>query len=52
MRGLLLTYVVVEAMFNVVAFAPHNMQIAIKHLAGFLLLIDCFCTISPSGDGS
>ncbi len=52
MKGLLLTYVVVKAVFFVVAFAPHNMQIAILHLAQLLLLIDCFCTIFPSGDGS
>ncbi len=52
MRGSSLTYVVVEAMSVVVAFAPHNMQIAIMCLAQSLLLIDCFCTISPSGDGS
>jgi hypothetical protein len=51
-RGLLLTYVVFKAVFVVVAFAPHNMQIAIKRLAQLLLLIDCFCTISPSDDGS
>jgi hypothetical protein len=52
MRGLLLTYVIVEAVFVVVAFAPHNMQIAIVRLAQLLLLIDCFCTVSPSGDSS
>jgi hypothetical protein len=53
MRGSLLTYVVVEAVFVVVAFAPHNMQIAIVCLAQqSLLLIDRFCTMSPSGDGS
>jgi hypothetical protein len=52
MRGSLLTYVVVEAVFVVVAFAPHNMQIAIVHLVRLVLLIDCFCTISPSGGGS
>jgi hypothetical protein len=52
MRGSLLTYVDVEAVFVVVAFAPHNMQIAIMHLAQSLLLTDCFCTISPSGDGN
>jgi hypothetical protein len=39
-------------MFVVIAFAPHNMQIAIVRLAQLLLLIDRFCTISPSGDGS
>ncbi len=47
-----MTYVVVKAMFVVVAFAPQNMQIAIMRLAQLLLLIDRFCTISPSGDGS
>jgi hypothetical protein len=52
MRGLLLTYVVDKAVFVVVTFAPHNMQIAIVHLVQLLLLIDHFCTISPSGDGS
>jgi hypothetical protein len=52
MRGSSLTYVVVKAVFVVVAFAPHNMQIAIARLAQSLLLIDRFCTISPSGDGS
>jgi hypothetical protein len=51
MRGSLLTYDVVKAVFVVVAFAPHNMQIAIVHLAQLLSLMDCFCTISPSGDG-
>jgi hypothetical protein len=51
MRGSLLTYVVVKAVF-VVAFALHNMQIAIVRLAQLLLLIDRFCTISPSSDGS
>jgi hypothetical protein len=51
MRGSLLTYVVVKAVFVVVTFAPHNMQIAIVRLAQLLLLIDCFCTISPSSDG-
>ncbi len=50
MRGLFLTYVVVEAVFVVVAFAPHNLQIETVHLSQLLLLIDCFCTISPSGD--
>jgi hypothetical protein len=50
MRGSLLTYDVVEAMFIGVPFAPHNMQIAIMHLAQLLLLIDRFCTISPSSD--
>jgi hypothetical protein len=54
MRGSLLTYVVAEAVFVVVAFAPppHNMQIAIVRLVQSIFLIDCFCTISPSGDGS
>jgi hypothetical protein len=52
MRGSLLTYDVVEAVFVVVTFAPHNMQIAFMLLAQLLLLFDCFCTISPSGDGS
>jgi hypothetical protein len=52
MRGLLLTYVVVKALFVVVAFAPHNMQIAIVRLVQLLLLIGSFCTISPSDDGS
>ncbi len=52
MRGSSLTYVVVEAVFVVVTFVPHNMQIAIVRLAQLLLLIDRFCTISPSGDGS
>jgi hypothetical protein len=52
MRGSLLTYVVVKAMFVVVAFAVHNMQIAIVCLAQSLFLIDCFCTSSPSGDDS
>jgi hypothetical protein len=52
MRGSLLTYVVVKAVFVVVAFAPDNMQITIVCLVQLLLLIDCFCTISPSGDGS
>ena len=50
MRGSLLTYDVVKAVFVVVAFAPHNMQIAIMRLAQLLLLIDRFCTISPSSD--
>jgi hypothetical protein len=51
MRGSLLTYDVVKAVFVVVTFAPHNMQIAIMRLAQLLLLIECFCTISPSCDG-
>jgi hypothetical protein len=51
MRGSLLTYNVVEAVFVVVTFAAHNMQIAIMSLAQLLSLIDRFCTISPSGDG-
>jgi hypothetical protein len=51
MRGSSLTYVVVEAVFVVAVFGPHNMQIAIVCLAQLLLLIDRFCTISPSGDG-
>jgi hypothetical protein len=52
MRGSSLTYVFGEAVFVVVTFTPHKMQIAIMLLAQLLLLIDCFCTISPSGDGS
>ncbi len=52
MRSSSLTYVVVKAVFVVVAFAPQNMKMAIVHLAQSLLLIDCFCTISRSGDGS
>jgi hypothetical protein len=52
MRGSLLTHVIVKAVFVVVTFLPHNMQIAIVRLAQSLLLIDHFCTISPSGEGS
>jgi hypothetical protein len=39
MRGSLLTYAVVEAVFVVVTFVPHNMQIAIVRLAQLLLLV-------------
>jgi hypothetical protein len=38
MRGLLLTYVVVKAVFVVVTFAPHNMQIAMGKLFIYLAL--------------
>jgi hypothetical protein len=52
MSGLLLTYVVVKAMFVIVAFAPHGMQIAIVRLAQSLLLIDQICAFSFSCNGS